>query len=122
GALVTYGVVGVEGDEADRIVREFYDDTVEPYWPPERRHVENGYRDLYFPFQEVAAPELAIKRTWSLPELPGFICTWSAVNALEKARGRQAIADFHAQLHAEWGDPASTRQITWPLSLRVGNV
>ena len=41
-ALITYGVLHVEGS-VDRQVQHFYHDTIHPYWPAERRHVENGY-------------------------------------------------------------------------------
>ncbi|MCU0933548.1 MAG: class I SAM-dependent methyltransferase, partial [Thiobacillaceae bacterium] len=34
----------------DAIVEDFYGGLLGPYWPPERRLVESGYRDLDFPF------------------------------------------------------------------------
>ncbi len=42
----------------DAQVDAFYSRTVGPYWPPERRWIENGYRDLPFPFPEMAPPRL----------------------------------------------------------------
>src|ERR1700704_3355099 len=38
----TYGVLHVEGDAIDALLQEFCYDTVGPYWPPERRLVEEG--------------------------------------------------------------------------------
>lgn len=54
-ALISYGVLRVEG-AVDREVQRFYYETIGPYWPAERRHVEEGYRSLPFPFQEVSLP------------------------------------------------------------------
>ena len=42
--------------ELDHRFFGFYSDVVGPYWPPERKHVETGYRTLPFPFEEIAAP------------------------------------------------------------------
>lgn len=58
-ALISYGVLHEEGS-IDRIAQRFYSETLEPYWPAERRHVEEGYRNLPFPFPEVRVPQLAI--------------------------------------------------------------
>ena len=40
-ALVTYVVVQAD-PEIDPTIQHFYKDVVGPYWPPERRHVEEG--------------------------------------------------------------------------------
>jgi len=121
-ALITYGVLHVEGAEADALTQSFYHDVIGPYWPPERKHVEDGYRALPFPFAPVAAPPLAITRAWALDDLIGYIDTWSALRAAEKTLGRAPIDTFREQLSGIWGDPASTRQISWPISLRVGRI
>lgn len=60
-ALITYGVQQVEG-EVNEYVQRFYSETVGPYWPPERRYVEEGYRSFSFPFEEIALPQLTIER------------------------------------------------------------
>ncbi|MNP64652.1 hypothetical protein D3C76_1601660 [compost metagenome] len=60
--------------------------------------------------------------SWSLEDLLGYIDTWSAVKSAEKALGTNPVADLAAQLREAWGDPQVRRRVTWPLSLRVGNV
>ncbi|BAU89844.1 methyltransferase type 11 protein [Methylorubrum populi] len=120
-ALITYGVLHLS-DAADRVVRHFYDAVIGSFWPPERRHVEDGYRSLPFPFPELDAPRLSITVAWRLADLAGYIETWSAVRAAEKAVGRGPIESFHAALAAAWGDPGMVRPVSFPLSLRVGRV
>jgi SAM-dependent methyltransferase len=120
-ALITYGVLHVEGD-VDPTVQHFYYETIGPYWPAERRHVEEGYRSLSFPFPEARLPQLAIEATWSLDDLMGYIHTWSAVRAAEKALGTSPAGQFELELRRLWGDVATKRRVTWPLSLRVGHV
>lgn len=121
-ALVTYGVFHVDDAAADAVAQRFYSDVIGPYWPPERRHVEDGYRSLPFPFPEIGAPSLDIEVSWKLSDLIGYVDTWSAVRAAEKAVGRAAIDAFHAELSEAWGDPDAPKRVSWPLSLRVGRV
>lgn len=121
-ALITYGVLRVEGDAADAVAQRFYYDVIGSYWPPERKHVENGYRLLDFPFEEVVAPPLAIDVSWRRDDLVGYIDTWSAVRAAEKVLGPEPVAAFRDDLARAWGDPEQTRRVRWPLSLRVGHV
>ncbi|MCP4377042.1 MAG: class I SAM-dependent methyltransferase, partial [bacterium] len=62
----------------DAEVDAFYSHTVGPYWPPERRLVESGYRDLPFPFPELDTPPFAMTARWRLEQLLGYLGTWSA--------------------------------------------
>jgi SAM-dependent methyltransferase len=120
-ALITYGVLHVEGT-VDQIVQRFYYETIGPYWPAERRHVEEGYRSLPFPFQETRLPYLAIEVSWRLEDLVGYVNTWSAVKAAEKVLGASPVMELEEELRKEWGDAELRRGVSWPLSLRVGNV
>lgn len=120
-ALVTYGVL--QADPAiDPVIQHFYRTVVGPYWPPERRHVENGYRDFPFPFEELGPPPLAIEVQWRAADLLGYAGTWSAVREAERARGTSPVDAFARDLVRSWGDPEQRRTIRFPLSLRVGRV
>lgn len=120
-ALVTYGVIRAD-PEIDPTIQHFYKHVVGPYWPPERRHVEEGYRSFAFPFDEWAAPPLAIEVRWTAADLIGYADTWSAVRGAEKALGRAPIEAFGRSLMQAWGDPDRRRTIRFPLSLRVGRM
>ena len=120
-ALVTYGVIRAD-PEIDPTIQHFYKHVVGPYWPPERRHVEEGYRAFAFPFDEWAAPPLAIEVPWTAADLIGYADTWSAVRGAEKALGRAPIEAFGRSLVQAWGDPDRRRTIRFPLSLRVGRM
>lgn len=121
-ALITYGVLHVEHAAADELAQRFYRDVIGPYWPPERRHVEDGYRSLPFPFTPLDAPAFDIEVAWKLADLIGYTDTWSAVRAAEKAVGRAPVETFHAALADAWGDPDSVRRVRWPCSIRIGRV
>ncbi len=121
-ALITYGISSVDDGEIDKITQHFYRDVLDPYWPPERKHVESGYRTLPFPFREVEFPQLTMESDWNLHELFGYISTWSAVKELERISGSAEIYELKNKLASAWGDLEIKRKITWPLSVRVGCV
>jgi SAM-dependent methyltransferase len=106
--------------EIDAKLKEFYSETVGPYWPPERRFVEDGYRSIAFPFRELAPPALRMEADWNLHELSGCLRTWSATKQFIKARGFDPVTALESELLPLWGAPESEKQVRWPLALRIG--
>lgn len=119
-AAWTYGVLHVEGDQVDALVQEFYYDIVGPYWPPERRLVEDGYRGIPFPFTEIAPPPFNMEEKWDRDRLLGYMRTWSATSRYVDAKGVDPVAALENRLQPLWADADSVRTVTWPLALRVG--
>lgn len=121
-ALISYGVLSVEGESADKCFQEFYKNTIGPFWPPERAHVERYYRTLEFPFVEVETPSLTIICHWTLPQFLGYVATWSAVKAAQKQGQGGLLEKFREQLTKQWGDPLQQRQIVFPIAMRVARL
>lgn len=121
-AAWTYGVHVTEGDDVNAVVRHFYEHVVGPCWPPERRHVENGYRELPFPFTRMAAPEFTMQVRWPLAQLLGYLGSWSATARYRKLNGSDPLPALRQQLLPLWGDPAQARSVSWPLSLLAGRL
>jgi len=121
-AAWTYGILSVEGDAVEAIVDHFYWKVVGPHWPAERRHVENRYADLPFPFRRVDSPAFAIVRQWTLEQFLGYVRSWSATGRMQKATGTDPVPALHAQLAAQWGGPDTRRTVTWPVALHAGRV
>ena len=125
--LVPRGVVAVwcyllfRVDAAvDAVIRRFYADVVGPYWPPERGLVERGYATIAFPFEEVSSPAFHMAKRWTLPQVAGYLGTWSAVRGYVAARGEDPVVGFLPELQAVWGGPDGVRRVVWDLQLRVG--
>lgn len=104
----------------DAVLNHFYAKTIGPWWPPERVHIENGYQDLAFPFTEEKSPDFAMQAQWSLPQLSGYLRTWSAVQRYQKEQGVDPVTLIEAGLAELWGEAEQVRIIRWPLSLRWG--
>ncbi|WP_026290024.1 class I SAM-dependent methyltransferase, partial [Thioalkalivibrio sulfidiphilus] len=71
-AAWSYGRLETGVPELDALLRALHDETLGPWWPPERRHVLNGYRDLALPFEPLETPDFAMHRHWNLPQLLGY--------------------------------------------------
>lgn len=122
GALAawTYGTMVVEDDAINGLARAYYHDTVGPYWPAERRLVEEGYRSIAFPFERIAAPTFDIVLEWTLAQLLAYFRSWSATARYVQARGQDPVDALAPLLARAWGDSASRRRIRWPLTILAG--
>lgn len=117
-----YDTCTIEGEEADLVMRHFYEETLGPFWPANRRLVEDRYRTIPFPFEELPAPQLAMEERWTLPELLGYVATWSARQRSLAEAGHDPLPAFAEALAAAWGDPHRPRRVRWALALRVGRI
>jgi len=106
--------------ELDAIVGHLYRDLVGDDWPAERRLVEDGYRSLRFPFDEIRPPSFRMSASWSLGQLIGYLGTWSAVRRFEQRTGKDPIGIIAGSLQAAWAEPDTRRRVEWSLALRVG--
>lgn len=104
-----------------RIVDRFYEETIGAYWPPERVHVENGYRDLPFPFPHVAAPQFSLHKEWPRAHLLGYLSSWSAVGRFKAANGYDPVDALAEEISVYWPEDKRYR-VEWPLFLLVGRV
>jgi SAM-dependent methyltransferase len=120
-ALVSYHRMRV-GRDIDPITEDFHRRTLGPYWPPERAHVDAAYRTIPFPFEEIDAPDFALRASWSLVQVLGYLGTWSAVKQYRRDTGNDPLDPVAAALRAAWGDPGEVRSVTWPIHSRLGQV
>ena len=118
-ALVAYERTRID-PSIDPIIERFYAGDLAAWWPPERKHIETGYRTLDFPFEPVAAPLFEMKATWTADQLVGYIRTWSAVRAMEAANGPRATNRFEDAVRRAWG--TGSRDVTWPIVVLAGRV
>jgi hypothetical protein len=109
------------GDAAlDRVKDRLYIDLTGPYWPPERVHVEAGYRTLPFPFDEIAVPEFAMIAHWNPEQFLAYLRSWSASQRYRKDKNQDPVALIEPDLRSAWDDPARVREVRWQFHLRVG--
>ncbi|MFL6293081.1 MAG: class I SAM-dependent methyltransferase [Thermoanaerobaculia bacterium] len=92
---------------------------VGPWWPPERKWVNEEYRTIPFPFPEAEAPPLLHRERWTLDRYLSYVRTWSAFQRYVKETGSEPVAEGRQEIEAAWGAPAEARTISWPIFLRA---
>ncbi len=115
-AFWTYGHCHVTPG-IDRLVADFSRDAVGPYWPRERRHVDEGYRELVVPLPALEPPSFEMQTRWDAPAMLGYLDTWSAVRRCRARSGRDPLELLVRPLSAAWGERA--RDMRWPLVVRA---
>ncbi|CAN5214328.1 class I SAM-dependent methyltransferase [soil metagenome] len=108
--------------EVDAVINEFYYHTIGSYWPPERKHLDNEYRDIPFPFQQIDVPPLVMEQQWTLEDVVGYLSTWSSVQAYIKANKTNPLQALWPKLSAAWGDKDLVQTVRWPLYTIAGYV
>jgi ubiquinone/menaquinone biosynthesis C-methylase UbiE len=101
----------------ERMIAEFSRDVVGPYWPRERRHVDEGYDELKPPFPAVAAPQFEMLADWDCGSALGYLGTWSAVVRYRGRCRRDPLELIAKPLAEAWGP--GRRRLAWPLTLRA---
>ncbi len=114
-----YGQPRIQPD-IDAMVDQFYSETIGPYWPPERRLVEAGYRDIRFPFEEIATPAFTMLSRLTLSGLLSYIGTWSAVQRYRANEQRDPLLPLGDMLRKPWGESERRHEVRWPIAMRVG--
>lgn len=122
GALLAvwgYGLLSIDS-EIDRHIKDFYVNIVGPYWDKERKLIDEEYKTIAFPFKEIDAPSFEFSFLWTLPELHGYLTTWSAVQKFIKANGFNPVDQLVQKVLPLWN--SDKRQICFPLFTRMGIV
>ena len=112
----------------DAVKNRVYDDLTGPFWPPERTHVDVGYRSIAFPFgadapfEEIEAPPFDMRVAWNVEQFLAYLRSWSATQRFIKARGEDPVAIVERDLRAAWGDAETMRDVRWDFHVRCGRL
>ncbi len=117
-AVWAYGLIHPHS-EVQEILVDYYHNVVGEFWPPEREKIEQGYRTVPFPFEEIEAPVFHMAVDWSIAQLEGYLGTWSASLRFKEKRGLDPVALISGKLSQAWG-AKNTHEMTWPIHLRIG--
>lgn len=99
--------------------KKFYHDTVGLYWDDARQQVEDEYKNIHFPFEEVLAPKFYIKLSWTAEAFAGYLTSWSATQKFIKANRYNPVPEVMEHIAPLWPEPLT---VTFPLFLRLGQI
>ncbi|WP_304324306.1 class I SAM-dependent methyltransferase [Corynebacterium frankenforstense] len=120
-ALVSYGVAEPgPGTPVAEAFREFYYGPFHRFWDPRRRLVEENLRSVEVPLERTFREDSHLVREMDLHGFAGYLGTWSALRTAREEGEGALMDDFLGHLAQLWGDPATVREVRWPLVVLGG--
>lgn len=119
-AVWCYGVHAVE-PAIDTVIEPYYHGTVGPFWPPERRHIDELYASIPFPFDRIRTPRFEMAHAWTLEQLLAYVRTWSATKRFVQDKGFDPVTPVDAELRRVWTE-GETKVVRWPMGLMAGRI
>ncbi|MEL7296808.1 MAG: class I SAM-dependent methyltransferase [Pseudomonadota bacterium] len=113
-AVWTYQLFEVE-PAIDTLIAEFFDGPIGPYWPAERRFVDESYASILPDWPQADCPPFVMRCRWRLADVVGYLSSWSAVQRFKNVHGKDPVAALAPVLAPLWGD--DVREVRWPLLL-----
>jgi ubiquinone/menaquinone biosynthesis C-methylase UbiE len=106
--------------EIDPLINRYYSEILNGYWPERIHYLEEGYKTIPFPFEELEPLPFVMEINWSLIQFAGFLDSWSATQRYKAQKGQHPLEIIWPQLTAAWGNENEPRLIRWPLHFRIG--
>jgi ubiquinone/menaquinone biosynthesis C-methylase UbiE len=119
-AIWGYSLLAVDPD-VDELFLEFYHHKIGPYWDEGRRLVENHYRDIPFPFEQIPCPDFEIKVEWSAHQFAGYLSSWSATQKYIQAEKTDPVGAFMKNLARVWKED-EIKVATFPVFMKLGKI
>jgi SAM-dependent methyltransferase len=119
-AVWGYAVLSID-DTIDEYLTDFYNNVVGPYWDSARKLVDDRYRTIEFPFEEITAPEFTIDVSWDRDGLAGYLESWSATQKYIKTNGVNPVDALMNALENHWPKNMA-KNVSFPVFLRLGRI
>lgn len=119
-AVIGYGMVRVNS-EINPIIDQLYDKAFNTYFTKARSYLDNHYKSLPFPFEEIPAPSFEYSTQWSIDELEGYFNSWSAVQKMKTEENYNPATDTIKKIKRR----ISTEEkfdVSFPVFMRLGRI
>ncbi len=119
-------IIGYGRPQLPPAIMPWYDsveyDLLEGYWSSKVDALDNHYKDLYFPFDEIQIAWEDITEWWSAEQLAGFIRSWSATQNLIADGKEFLLKEAMAALPALWPMQEDKVEVSFPVFGHLGYV
>ena len=121
-ALLVYGEPEIANKQVNKLVQDFMG-SVDHYGLPERKFVQDHYKNLPFPFtEELKMPPMHMEANMTLPQMMTYLRSRSTVIDCTKKEGRDPVKALEGILGELLAMPDEPMQVKWPLSARVARM
>lgn len=117
-AVIGYSLPLID-KKVNEVLNEFYHNVVGQYWDNERRYVDEEYKTIPFPFNEIETPPFSTQYDWNLDHFTGYLNTWSAVQHYKDKNNLNPVNLIVDDLKKIW-KADEIKVVNFPVLLRVG--
>lgn len=103
----------------DKMLDDYYARILGEYWDPERKHIDNQYRDICFPYPEIPTPIFSIELHWSFADFMGYLGTWSALKHFMEKKQKNPLNELQNEIISVWA-AEKEKYVKFPLFMRIG--
>ncbi len=87
--------------EIDAIIDGYGYGFLHEYWQPERKYVDDEYKTIPFPFEEITVPKMDIELKWNFDNIIGYANSWSSTQEYINRHSHNPIGMLEEQLAKE---------------------
>lgn len=116
-AVIGYHVITIS-PACDKVINRLYSDELGNYWDPERKFIDEHYRSVPFPFEEIPSPAFTHNAVWTFDQLIGYLNTWSAVKHYITKDRQNPVDSISSELREAWGQ--GSKEVQFPVFVRLG--
>lgn len=106
--------------EIDPLLYNFYKNVVGSYWDKERHLVDEQYKTIPFPFEEIPTPDFDFSFEWTSEQLAGYLTTWSATRKYMQVNEVNPVIKLMEDITPLWKE--NSMRVTFPLFVRMGRI
>lgn len=117
-ALVSYGLFRSD-KKTEEIIDHFYTVTLADCWEPERKYVDESYRTIPFPFEEIEFKLVSKKYIWNIDQLIGYFSTWSGLQKYIRTTNQDPLPGLRQKFLATG---RTEFDVEFPIFGRIGRV
>ena len=115
-----YGLLEISPAINEIIHDKLYEGILGQYWDEERKHVDQAYRSIPFPFEEIQAPIFTRQVNWTIGELHGYLETWSAVQKFISKNNYSPVTGIIEEIARHW--KGETMSMDFKMHMKVGRI
>lgn len=116
--IMGYGLFS-SNSKTNKVIREFYDGIIGDYWDTERKYLDDNYKTIPFPLEEIVTPHFNQKYTWDIDHLLGYLRTWSAVKHYQIENDQDPVSLIEKRLKMTFG---KRNEVNFPILFRMGKM
>lgn len=120
-AVIGYGLIEANDAQLNQHIQHIYTQLLSGYWDTERKHIDDAYQSIPFPFEEFSSSALEMQFSWSKEQLVSYLNTWTGLKHYRE-KNADAEKDPLSNLVAYLAQSDELIQIRFPIFLRIGKL